>query len=118
MKILRRSIYNIDIGQMRDLVHLMPPTDVRDSRGGVTRVWRDYDKIEAFALVHPGGNERSLQEANLTYDNIITVYVRWNEQLDNGWKIRYDGSDYTIHKSSNVDAKKRFIQLLCYSKQP
>ena len=118
MKIIRRSIQTIDVGMMRDIVQLMPPTDTPNGRGGIDRVWKDYDMKQVYALVHPGGNERSLQEANLTYDNIITVYIRWDESLESSWKVRYDGSDYTIHKSSNVDARKRLIQLTCYAKQP
>ena len=118
MKIQRRSISTIEIGQMRDIVQLMPPTDTPNGRGGINRQYLDYDMVQVYGLVHPGGNERSLQEANLTFDNIITVYIRWQENLDSSWKIRYDGYDYTIHKASNIDARKRFIEILCYTKQP
>jgi SPP1 family predicted phage head-tail adaptor len=116
MKILRRSIQVIDIGEMRDIVILKAPTIMVGTRGNENLTYPESGWISAYALVKPGGNERSLQEANLTYDNIITVYIRWNSSLQSNWKVRYDGFDYTIHKSSNVDAKKRFIELLCYAK--
>ena len=116
MKILRRSIFSIDIGEMRDIVILKPPTITAGVRGNEILTYPEVNWVSAYALVHPGGNERSLQEANLTYDNIVTIYIRWNGNLQSNWKVRYDGFDYTIHQSSNVDAKKRFIQLLCYAK--
>ena len=116
MKILRRSIQVIDIGEMRDIIILKPPTITVGERNNQVYSYPEADWINAYALVHPGGNERSLQEANLTYDNIVTIYIRWDENLQSDWKVSYDGFDYTIHKSSNIDAKKRFIQLLCYAK--
>ena len=116
MKILRRSIYTIDIGEMRNLITLKPPTITTGTRNNQVYTYPEVNWISAYALVHPGGNERSLQEAGLTYDNIITAYIRYNADLKSDWKIAYDGFDYTIHTSSNVDAKNRFIQLLCYAK--
>jgi SPP1 family predicted phage head-tail adaptor len=116
MQILRRSIYKIDGGEMRDLVILQPPTYTPNGRGGETVTYPSGNFITAYALVHPGGNARELQEANLTYDNIITIYIRYNSALNSNWKVSYDGDIYSIHKSSDVDAKRRFIQLLCYAK--
>lgn len=116
MKILRRSIQTIDIGEMRNLVTLKPPTITIGTRGNEILTFPEANWISAYALVHPGGNERSLQESGLTYDNIVTIYIRYNANLKSNWKIAYDGFDYTIHKSSNIDAKNRFIQLLCYAK--
>ena len=116
MKILRRGIRVIDIGEMRNIITLKPPTITVGERGNETLTFPEADWVQSYALVHPGGNERSLQEANLTYDNIITVYIRYNADLKSNWKLNYDGFDYTIHKSSNVDAKNRFIELLCYAK--
>lgn len=116
MKILRRSIYTIDIGEMRNLITLKPPTITVGTRGNEVITYPSGNWISAYSLVHPGGNERALQEAGLTYDNIITVYIRYTASLRSNWKINYDGFDYTIHTSSNVDAKNRFVQLLCYAK--
>lgn len=116
MKILRRSIYQVDAGEMRDLVTLAPPTYTDNGRGGETVTYVSGDQSTVYALVHPGGNARELQEANLTYDNIITVYIRYNANLNSNWKLIYQGDTYVIHKSSDVDAKRRFIQLLCYAK--
>jgi len=116
MKILRRAIYTIDGGEMRDLVTLCPPTYTADGRGGENVTYPDVDKIQVYALVHPGGNVRELQEANLTYDNILTIYLRYNANLNSNWKVYYQGVYYAIHKSSDVDAKRRFIQLLAYAK--
>lgn len=118
MKIERRYIPSISIGQMRDLVTLLVPTITTVTRNNKAVTYPVEDQIEVYAVVHPGGNERSLQEANFTYDDIITVYIRYNGNLANNWKIRYAGSDYTIHKVSNVDAVNRFQQIMCYSKKP
>jgi len=116
MKILRRSIYTIDGGEMRDLVTLCPPTYTANGRGGETVTYPSGNQITVYALVHPGGNTRQLQEANLTYDNIITVYIRYNAALTSNWKVSFNGAIYSIHKSSDVDSKRRFIQLLCFAK--
>lgn len=116
MKILRRSIYQIDGGEMRDIVILQPPTYTSDGRGGETVTYPSQNQLTVYALVHPGGNVRELQEANLTYDNIITVYIRYNANLNSNWKVSFQGDIYAIHKSSDVDSKRRFIQLLCYAK--
>jgi len=114
MKITRRSIYEVDVAKMRDVVYLLAPIDVSNGRGGTTRTYNT--PIQVFGLVHPGGNTRELQEANLTYDNVITVYIRYYAALDQTYKLRFNGDDYTIHKSSDVDSKRRFLQLLCYTK--
>ena len=116
MKILRRSIYQVDAGEMRDIVVLQPPTYTANGRGGEVVTYPNGNFVTVYALVHPGGNARELQEANLTYDNIITIYIRYNSSLNSNWKVSYNGAIYSIHKSSDVDAKRRFIQLLCYAK--
>lgn len=116
MKITRRTIQTIDIGQFRDIVTMTPPTDVRDGRD-VKRVFNPADAQEYYALVHPGGNVRDLQEAQVVYDNAITVYIRWDDVVRENWRLTYAGDDYTVHKSSNVDARNRFMQMLCYSKK-
>ena len=114
MKILHRSIYEIDAGEMREIVYLLEPIETADGRGGFDVTYKS--PVAVFALVHPGGNVRELQEANLTYDNIITIYMRYNDSLTEGWKINYRGDIYTLHKSSDVDAKKRFLQISAYTK--
>lgn len=110
---IRGNINEIDVAKMRDIVYLMPPTDTSDGRGGINRVYST--EIQVFAIVNPGGNARELQEQNLTYDNIITVFIRWYD-LDQTYRIKYRDVEYTLHKSSDVDAKKRFLKLLCYAK--
>jgi len=107
------AINELSVSKMRDIVYLMPPTDVADGRGGVTRTYPT--EVQLFALVSPGGNARELQENNLTYDNVITVYIRWYD-LNNTFRVKYRDVQYTLHKSSDVDAKKRFLKLLCYAK--
>jgi len=116
MKILRRSIYQIDAGEMRDIVTLCPPTIVSDGRGGETITFPTANQLTVYALVHPGGNARQLQEHNLTYDNIITVYLRYNAAFVENWQLIFNGDTYIVHKSSDVDSKRRFIQLLCFAK--
>lgn len=113
MKITRRYIQQIDTGEMREIVGMMSPIETADGRGGFSVTYSAAQDV--YALIHPGGNERELQESNLTYDNIITLYIRWMD-ITEGWKISYRGDIYTIHKSSDVDSKKRFLQILAYTK--
>jgi len=116
MKIIHRYISTIDVGQFRDIIQIIPPIDT-SSFGNISRVFNTANAQSQYALVHPGGNARQLQQDNVVYDNIITVYIRYTSTLMSNWQLIYDGAPYTIHKSSNVDAKNRFTQLLCYSKK-
>ena len=116
MKIRLRSIQEIDAGKMRTPIRFLPPTQTNFY--GNTQITYDLaNAIDVMAVVHPGGNARQLQEAGLTFDNIVTMYVRYIPNLDNNWKIVLDGFDYYIHKTSDVDHKQRYYQILAYSKQ-
>lgn len=117
MKIRLRSIQEIDAGKMRTPIRLLPPTQITDYRGGYNVGYDLLNAIDVMAAVHPGGNERALQEAGLTFDNIVTIYIRYIDTLNNDWKIILDGYDYFIHKTSDVDHKHRYYQILAYSKQ-
>ena len=116
MKILRRYTLAITVGEMRNLITLKPPTITTGVRNNQIYTYDPANYISCYAFVRPGGNIRALQEANLTYDNIVSIYMRYNPDLKSDWLIHYDGFDYTIHQSTNVDAVNRFIDLLCYTK--
>ena len=116
MKIQRRYTQAITVGEMRNIITLKPPTITVGTRGNEVYTYPEANWISCYAFVRPGGNERSLQEANLTYDNIVSIYMRYRSDLKSNWLINYDGFDYTIHQSTNVDAVNRFIDLICYAK--
>jgi hypothetical protein len=101
---------------MRNLITLKPPTITVGTRGNEVVTYPEDDWISCYAFVRPGNNIRALQEANLTYDNIVSIYMRYNANLKGNWLIAYDGFDYTLHSSTNVDAVNRFIDVLCYAK--
>lgn len=116
MKILRRYTLAVTVGEMRNIITLKPPTITTGARGNEICTYPELNWVTAYAFVRPGNNIRALQEANLTYDNIVSIYMRYNSDLQNNWLIGYGGFDYTIHQSTDVDAVKRFIDLLCYVK--
>lgn len=116
MKILRRYTTAITVGEMRNLITLKPPTITVGERNNQIYTYPEANWIDVYAFVRPGNNIRALQEANLTYDNIVSIYMRYNADMKNDWLIGYDGFDYTIHQSTNVDSVKRFIDVLCYAK--
>ena len=104
----------IDIGQLRNQITFLIPTQTVGERGNITLTYPTTKTV--YARVTPGGNDRSLQEANLTYDEIMTVIVRYDSDFKESWKIRFNNIQYTIHSSTNIDHYNRFIEILCYAK--
>jgi SPP1 family predicted phage head-tail adaptor len=114
MKFTKRNINSIDVAKMRDVIYLMTPTIISDGRGGQTRT---YTETQVFTFFIPGRNLRQLQEEGLTFDKMGTFFIRFNSDVVETWKIKYDGLEYTIHGVENVDAVNRFTQIVAYTKQ-
>lgn len=115
MKIQTRTASVLDTGQLRDIVYLIPPTDTQTGRE-IVRTWETADQRQVFARVDPGGNAREIQQLGITYDNIITVYIRWFAGLNDNWRLVFRGDNYTIHKDSDINSAQRFYKLTCYTK--
>jgi len=117
MKLNTRNNSMIDVGQMRNVITLLVPTITAGTRNNQIVTYPVQNQISAYARVDPGKGARSLQEANLTYNNVITVYFRYLSSFQNNWKIKYDGEDYTINPNgTNIDAVNRFIKVVAYTK--
>lgn len=116
MKINRRN-KNLGLGDFRNIITLKPPTYTDNGRGGSTVVFNEANYIQVYAKVLPGSKERNLQQEQLTFDNIIDVYFRYISELNSDWKIEYEGKDYTIQSSANVDSVNRFWYITAYVKE-
>lgn len=111
---IKQSRTEISIGEMRNVVILMPPTQTTGFNTTVT--YPEEDWITEYAKVIPSGDHRKLQEANLTYNKVITVYIRYREGFGVRWKIKYDDKIFTLHEAENVSSVRRFIKILAYCK--
>lgn len=116
MRISRKNSMVLDMGKFRDLAVFIPPTDSADGRGGVTRSYNVYDGVEEYVYIEPLRDTRSLQQANLIYNDAYNLYVRSGD-YDPSWRVVLDGRNFTIHIAENVDFNNRFVKMVIWTKE-
>lgn len=111
---IQRSINSVSVGQLDRVVTLLQPTVVANNRGGSAPP--TYAESDVYAMVKPFRDTRGLEESGITYNEAVRVIIRYEPTVTPDWKISIDGSDYTIHTAEDIDKKKQFTEIICYTK--
>lgn len=111
---IKRSINSVSVGELDRVVTLLEPTIVSNGRGGYNPP--TYTETDVYAMVKPFRDTRGLQESGLTFNEAVRVIIRFGTSVTPNWKISIDGDDYTIHTVEDIDKKKQFTEIICYTK--
>lgn len=111
---IQRSINSVSVGQLDRVVTLLQPTVVANNRGGSAPP--TYTETDVYAMVQPFRDTRGLEESGITFNEAVRVILRYSETVTPDWKISIDGADYTIHTVEDINKKKQFTEIICYTK--
>lgn len=111
---IQRSINSVSVGQLDRVVTLLQPTVVANNRGGSAPP--TFTESDVYAMVKPFRDTRGLEESGITYNEAVRVIIRYAPTVTPDWKISIDGNDYTIHTAEDIDKKKQFTEIICYTK--
>lgn len=102
----------VDANSMTRLVKVYSNNLVSDGQGGftdnfvlVTTVWGDY---------RPQSQNRALLEAELSFTRLAKLFLRYDLNLTDNYKLEVEGQMYTIHSIKDVDNAHRFHEILMY----
>lgn len=105
------------MGKFRDLAIIIPPTSVADGRGGVEKNWDVYGGQEEYVYIEPLRDTRSLQQANVIYNDAYNMYVRYDADFNPTYKVSLDGRIFTVHMVENLDFTNRFMKFIIWTKE-
>jgi SPP1 family predicted phage head-tail adaptor len=114
MKITKKN--TITAGDLKDRLTLLIPTVVSNGRGGSTITYSDYATV--WCKAQPYRNSRTLQEAQLIFNDSFNFIIRYSEvPITAAWMIRFNGADYTIHTIDDVENRYQYYSILAYTKK-
>jgi SPP1 family predicted phage head-tail adaptor len=103
----------VDANSMTRLVNVYAPTLTSDGQGGYTTtfnlektVWGDY---------RPQEQNRALLESELSFTRMAKLFIRFDINLTDIYKIEVEGQMYTIHSIKDVDNARRFFEIIMYA---
>jgi len=91
---------------------LMEPTTITDSEGGFSVSYNIGTTI--WGMFIPLGQDRQLLSAEVTFTDSAKVYVRIPLTIDQTYKLRINGLDYTIHSIANLENKYQYYEIKIY----
>lgn len=113
MKLTKKN--SINAGDLKDRLTLLIPSATNDGRGGKTVTYSDYATV--WCKASPANNSRTLQEAQLVFNDSFRFTIRYSEvPVTANWKIRFNGKDYTIHTVDDIENRYQYLSILAYSK--
>jgi SPP1 family predicted phage head-tail adaptor len=102
----------VDANSMTRLVNVYAPTLTTDGQGGYTTtfnlektVWGDY---------RPQEQNRALLEAELSFTRMAKIFIRFDINITDIYKLEVEGQMYTIHSIKDVDNARRFFEIIMY----
>ena len=107
------------IGSMRHRVELYSRTESRDSYGEVDVTWSLKDTVWA-SLDYISANSAGVE--GVEAEKVIsmqkpTFTIRHRDDVDETWKVRWDGQDYDIRQVLRLTGKKgynrMYMKLVC-----
>ena len=112
MKLARKN--SIDAGDLKEQVTLLQPTRVADGRGGFTTTYTTFGNV--WARVLPVRGVRQLTDAQLQYREAFDFVIRVQEiPITADWRIVYDGRTFTIHSIDDIQTRRQYYTMLCYT---
>ena len=114
MRIKRHTGLTVDATTFRQIVGVYIPSYTSDGRGGETVSYSLLTQL--YADVQSETDTRTLQELGFTVNDIYKVRTRF-VNITNAAKILWNGNYYTIHKTSDLGLRQRYLEIICYTKQ-
>ena len=103
----------VDANSMTRLINVYAPTTTADGQGGYETTftlqgttWGDF---------RPQEQNRALLELELSFTRMAKLFIRWDINITNTYKLEVEGDLYTIHSIKDVDNAHRFYEILMYS---
>ena len=113
MKFTKKN--SINAGDLKDRLTLLMPTVANDGRGGSSVTYSDYATV--WCKASPANNSRSLQEAQVIFNDSFRFTIRYSEvPILANWKIRFNGREYTIHTIDDIENRYQYYSILAYTK--
>lgn len=91
---------------------VMEPTTITDGEGGFSVSYNIGSTI--WGRFIPLGQDRQLISAEVTFTDSARVYVRIPLTIDNTYKLRINGLDYTIHSIKNLENRYQYYEITIY----
>ncbi len=113
MRLYKKNI-EVTAGDMKEKITVLNLTDTPGTGGGINRSYSDDGTFRA--KVEPMTESRTLEQAQLKYNQAIKVWVRdiVSPVIANVTKLRFNNENYTIHSIKNIDQQNRYLEILAY----
>ena len=108
-----RGVNELYLGDFGHVITLRAPTYSNDGEGNVATSWTD---TTVWAKVEPLGFSRTLEDAGITYNDSVRVFVRYDAAIKPTYRLIIHGKEYEVHSAEDINLKRQFIEILAYTK--
>ena len=112
---LLRKKNSIEAGDLKDLCTLFQPTYISDGRGGKSVAFSEVQEVWCKAV--PLRNTRSLEEAQLIFNQALVFTIRYGVDIKEDWQIEFNGKTYIIHMIDDIDTRYQYLSIIAYTKR-
>ena len=112
MRLGSKKANYVDANTMYAEIGLYVPTSVSDGQGGFTTTFALQEVV--FGDFRPENQNRTLQEAQITFTRAAKLFIRYGVTINNNYEIEVEGDRYTIHSIKDVEDQFRFYEILMY----
>ena len=92
------------------VVTLVPTSTYNTATGNTTVTFAIVDTIWGMYL--PENQNRNDEQMQVTFIISARVYIRYGITINDTYKLRIRGSDYTIHSIVDVDNRHEFYEII------
>lgn len=108
----------ITADDLKDQLTLQSPVYGDDGRGGKPIASWETVIEDMWCQVKGANGNRSLQEAQLTFNEAKIFRVRYPDDfvITADMRVVFQGKNFTIHAQDDIDNKFRYVEILAYTK--
>lgn len=103
----------IKAGDLRQTVTLIRPVTTTDAGKRRSTSWEDVVTVPA-AKTDVSGRE-FYQAHAVNAEDIVTITIRWRDDIDTTWRVRHHGDTYGILEVNHLGYMRDFLRLRCRS---
>ncbi len=112
MKLGSKKANYVDANTMYSEIGLYVPTSTADGQGGYTTTFALQEVV--FGDFRPENQNRTLQEAQITFTRAAKLFIRCDVTINNNYEIEVENERYTIHSIKDVEDQFRFYEIIMY----
>lgn len=116
MKLYKKNI-TISADDLKDVCTLYEPSRAAGERGRTITTYTSRGAVNCQFT--PNRGSRALQEAQLTYNEVATIRIRYNYDypgINADWQVEFNGKRYTVHSVEDMYNRHQYLELLAYTK--